>query len=293
MTPSLKARLRHQHAVMAPGVFDPLTALLVEQAGFEAAYLSGASIAYTQLGRPDLGLVSLEHLADVVLRIRERVDLALIVDADTGFGNALNVQRSVRRLERAGANAIQLEDQAFPKRCGHLAGKVVIPMTEMAGKIAAAVDARHSCETLIVGRTDASAVEGLPAALERANAYLAAGADILFVEAPRTEADMKSIVAAFGGKVPLLANMVEGGHTPLLTVNRLSAMGFNLVIAPGALVRIMVPAAEALLNAFKTHGSSQVLRDRMIDLAGVNLRVGLSAAITQTQHYDSTAQSAK
>jgi 2-methylisocitrate lyase-like PEP mutase family enzyme len=293
MTPSLKSRLVRHPAVLAPGVFDPLTALLVEQAGFEAAYLSGASIAYTQLGRPDLGLVGLEHLSDVVLRIRERVELPLIVDADTGFGNALNVQRTVRRLERAGANAIQIEDQSFPKRCGHLAGKTVIPTAEMVGKIAAAVDARHSSETLIVGRTDAAAVEGFPAALERAAAYLAAGADILFVEAPRREEDMRSLVAAFAGKVPLIANMVEGGNTPLLSSDQLSAMGFGMVIAPGALVRIMVPAAESLLQALKTHGSSLSVRERMIDLAGVNDRVGLAAAMARSQAYDPLVKSAE
>jgi 2-methylisocitrate lyase-like PEP mutase family enzyme len=284
-TSALLTRLGRRPAVLAPGVFDPLTALLVETAGFEAAYVSGASIAYTQLGRPDVGLVGLEHVADVVTRIRDRVQLPLIVDADTGFGNALNVQRTVRRLERAGASAIQIEDQVFPKRCGHLDGKAVIPTQEMAGKIAAAVDARQS-DTLIIGRTDAAAIEGLPAALERAHAYLAAGADVLFIEAPRTEADLKAIVAAFGGKVPLLANMVEGGHTPLYTCDQLSAMGFALVISPGSLVRIMVPAAEMLLQALKTQGSSHSVREHMLDLAGVNARIGLAEALAETKRYD-------
>jgi len=289
----LKTRLSQPGAVLAPGVYDPLTALLVEQAGFEAAYLSGASIAYTQLGRPDLGLVSLEHLADVVTRIRERVELPLIVDADTGFGNALNVQRTVRRLERAGANAIQIEDQGFPKRCGHLAGKSVIPLQEMAGKIRAAVDARQSSETLIVGRTDAASVEGFAAALQRADAYLEAGADVLFVEAPRTQDDMQSIVAAFGDRVPLVANMVEGGNTPLLSSSQLSAMGFDLVIAPGAMVRAIIPTAESLLASLKAHGSSANMRYRMLDLSAVNVRVGLSAAVAEAQRYDPLIRAAE
>jgi 2-methylisocitrate lyase-like PEP mutase family enzyme len=293
MTFSLKHRLAQNTAVMAPGVYDPLTALLVEQAGFEAAYLSGASVAYTQLGRPDLGLVGLEHLADVVTRIRERVELPLIVDADTGFGNVLNVQRTVRMLERAGANAIQIEDQGFPKRCGHLAGKVVISAAEMAGKIAAAVDARASSETLIIGRTDAAAVEGFPVALLRAQAYLAAGADVIFVEAPRSEADLRAVVETFGGRVPLVANMVEGGHTPLLSCEQLSDIGFRLVISPGAVVRMMIPAVESLLRALKDHGSTQSVRDRMIDLAGVNSRIGLAAAVSQAQHYDPIVKTAE
>lgn len=293
MTLSLKARLRQPTAVLAPGIYDALTALLVEQAGFEAAYLSGASIAYTQLGRPDLGLVSMEHLADVVTRVRERVALPLIVDADTGFGNALNVQRTVRRLERAGADAIQLEDQTFPKRCGHLAGKAVIPMAEMAGKLRAAVDARQQADTLIVARTDAAAIEGLAAALERGHAYLEAGADVLFIEAPRTEADLRAVVHAFDGRVPLLANMVEGGHTPLLTREQLSDIGFKLVIAPGALVRAVIPAVEALLTTFKSDGSSHGMRGRMTDLAGVNQRVGLAAAVADAQCYDPRIEGAE
>jgi 2-methylisocitrate lyase-like PEP mutase family enzyme len=293
MTIDFKQRLTRLDAVLAPGVYDALTALLVQQAGFEAAYLSGASVAYTQLGRPDLGLLSLELLADVVMRIRERVDLPLIVDADTGFGNALNVQRTVRRLERAGATAIQLEDQTFPKRCGHLAGKSVISIAEMVGKIRAAVDARHDAGTLIVGRTDAAGVEGLSGAIDRAQAYADAGADVLFVEAPRNEAELQQVATTLGSRLPLLANMVEGGSTPLLTAEHLSRLGFRLVIAPGALVRAIIPAAEALLRALKSDGSSLSVRDRMIDLTGVNARIGLTAALEGAQRYDPIIESAE
>src|SRR5579872_5419402 len=182
---SLSARLSRPPILIAPGVYDSLTALLAERAGFEAVYVSGASIAYTRLGRPDVGLVSMSEVVETVALIRDRIAAPLIVDADTGYGNALNVQRTVRLLERAGANAIQLEDQDFPKRCGHLEDKVLIEPEEMAGKIQAAVDARASRETLIIARTDAVAVEGLDQALTRAAAYREAGADVLFVEAPR------------------------------------------------------------------------------------------------------------
>jgi 2-methylisocitrate lyase-like PEP mutase family enzyme len=282
----LKTRLAKSPAVLAPGVYDALTALLVEQAGFEAAYISGASIAYTQLGRPDLGLVGLDQLVDVVARVRERVELPLIVDADTGFGNAINAQRLTRLLERAGASAIQFEDQTFPKRCGHLAGKTLIPTAEMAGKLRAAADARSCDQTLIVGRTDAIAVEGFDAALERAEAYLAAGADILFVEAPRTTEQMRELNARFAERVPLLANMVEGGDTPILPCAELSRIGYRLVIAPGALVRAAIPVMEDFLASLKAYGSSRAYTGRMIDLQGVNRRVGLNSLIDQGRHYD-------
>ena len=165
--PTLPAQLASAGIVVAPGVYDALGAVLAERAGFTAAYLSGASIAYCRFGRPDIGLVGMSEVADTLSAIRERVELPLIVDADTGFGNALNVQRTVRLFERAGANGIQIEDQTLPKRCGHLTGKTLVPAAEMAGKIKAATDARQSDQTLIIARTDAVAVEGLEAALER------------------------------------------------------------------------------------------------------------------------------
>src|SRR5688572_3901645 len=168
---TLRSRLSQKPIVVAPGVYDPFTALVAEQAGFDTLYVSGAAIAYSRLGRPDIGLVSMSEVVATVSAIRERVDAALIVDADTGYGNALNVERTVRLLERAGATAIQLEDQDFPKRCGHLDDKTLIPSAEMVGKIKAALDARESTDTLIIARTDAVAVEGVGPALERANAY--------------------------------------------------------------------------------------------------------------------------
>ena len=174
---SLAQRLQQPSALLAPGIYDALTALIAEQAGFEALYLSGASIAYTRLGRSDIGLTTASEVANTLANITDRVRVPVIVDADTGFGNALNTQRTVREFERAGAAMIQLEDQTFPKRCGHLDGKAVIPVQEMVGKLHAALDARHNSETLILARTDALAVEGIDAALERAEAYLACGVD--------------------------------------------------------------------------------------------------------------------
>jgi isocitrate lyase len=174
---SLRARLTDPRILVAPGVYDGLTAAIAEQAGFEALYLSGAAVAYTRLGRPDIGLTSVSEMADTMALIRDRVDLPVIIDADTGFGNALNAQRTMRTYERAGANALQVEDQTFPKRCGHLSDKSLIPPGEMVGKIAAMADARASDETLIIARTDAVAVEGFDAALDRAEAYVEAGAE--------------------------------------------------------------------------------------------------------------------
>jgi len=286
MTVSLRHRLTRRPALLAPGVYDGLTALLAEQAGFEALYVSGASVAYTQLGRPDIGLVSFDHLVDVVARISERVPVPLIVDADTGFGNALNVQRTVRLLERAGAAAIQLEDQTTPKRCGHLAGKAVIPAAEMAGKIRAAVDARRTAETLIVARTDAIAVEGIGPALDRAEAYLAAGADVLFIEAPASLEQMRGIIDRFGSRVPLLANMVEGGDTPILARDALSELGYALVIAPGAFVRALIPLAEAFFASLRETGGTAAFRSRMTDLRGVNQRIGLADLMAEGKRYD-------
>lgn len=285
-SPSLRQRLKQGPAVLAPGCYDALSALLIQRAGFEAAYLSGASIAYTQLGRPDIGLVSLDHVVDVASRILERIDIPLIVDADTGFGNALNVGRTVRLFERAGVSAIQLEDQTFPKRCGHLRGKGVISAEEMAGKVRAAVDARHKDDTLIVARTDAIAVEGFEAAMDRAALYLENGADVLFVEAPRDIAQMQAVADRFSDRVPLLANMVEGGDTPLSSADKLGEMGFRLVIAPGAMVRAVIPAVEAFLSVLKRDGASAAHREHMTDLMGVNARIGLDEMMDLGRRYE-------
>jgi len=283
---NLRRRLKQSPALLAPGCYDALSGLLIQQAGFEAAYLSGASVAYTQLGRPDIGLVSLDHVVDVAARITERIDIPLIVDADTGFGNALNMGRTVRLFERAGARAIQIEDQTFPKRCGHLRGKGVISAQEMAGKVRAAVDARHDDDTLIIARTDAIAVEGFEAAMDRAELFLEAGADVLFVEAPRDLEQMRAVAERFASRVPLLANMVEGGDTPLSSADSLSDLGYRLVIAPGAMVRAVIPAVEAFLSVLKRDGGTAAHRAHMTDLMGVNARIGLDEMMALGQRYE-------
>ena len=284
--PTLNQQLAGNHIVVAPGVFDALSALLVERAGFSAAYLSGASIAYTRFGRPDIGLVGMSEVADTLALVTDRVDIPVIVDADTGFGNALNVIRTVRAFERAGAGAIQIEDQVSPKRCGHLAGKALVPADEMVGKVTAALDARHDARTLVIARTDAIAVEGLDAALERAELYGEAGADMLFVEAPPSLDDMRQVTERLGSKAPLMANMVEGGQTPMASAAELEAMGFSLVIFPGGTVRALAHAARDYLASLKTHGTTKPFSERMFDFDELAGLVGTDDMLAAGKRFD-------
>ena len=283
---TLRARLVKPPIVIAPGIYDPLTALIAERAGFEALYVSGAAIAYTRLGRPDIGLVSMSEVVETVALIRDRVRAHLVVDADTGYGNALNVERAVRLLERAGANAIQLEDQDFPKRCGHLDDKRLIPAPEMAGKITAAVNVRASSETLIIARTDAIAVEGFDGAVARAALYRDAGADMLFIEAPRQRDELARVVKQAAGKVPLMANMVEGGKTPILPARELQELGFSLVIFPGGIVRALAKTAEEFYGSLKTHGTTDPFRPRMFDFAALNDLIGTPELMALGKQYE-------
>ena len=276
---SLRARLARPPILIAPGVYDPLTSLIAEQTGFEALYVSGAAIAYTRLGRPDIGLVSMSEVVETVALIRDRVRAHLIVDADTGYGNALNVERTVRLLERAGANAIQIEDQDFPKRCGHLDDKALIPASEMVGKIKAATDIRQSPETLIIARTDAVAVEGFDRAIERALLYRDAGADLLFIEAPKAREELEKITGRAGGTVPLMANMVEGGKTPMLSASELETLGFSLVIFPGGIVRALTKTATEYYASLAAHGTTQPFRAHMLDFAELNELLGAPGMI--------------
>ena len=281
---TLRALLNGPAPLLCPGVYDAFSAALAEQAGFAAVYLSGASVAYAQLGGPDIGLVTMTELADVLARIRERVGLPIAVDADTGFGNALSVQRTVRVLERAGASAIQLEDQAFPKRCGHLRGKTLVSTAEMVGKIKAACDART--DALVIARTDAIAVEGFDQALLRAERYLAAGADVLFVEAPETPAQLEAIGACLGARVPLLANMVEGGQTPIMPLARLGELGYRMVIYPGGTMRAVAHSLQAYFRGLHATGSTAGYRDRMLDFDGLNELLGTPGILQRGQAYD-------
>ncbi len=283
---SLKSRLTQPQPLLAPGVYDALCALIAEQAGFEALYLSGASIAYTRLGRSDIGLTTFTEVADTLAHIHERVHLPMIVDADTGFGNALNVQRTVRGLERAGAAMVQLEDQTFPKRCGHLSGKSVIPTTEMCGKLCAALDARASAETLILARTDALAVEGLDAALDRADAYLACGVDALFIEALRTPEQMAAACERLASRIPLLANMVEGGLTPIRSATELGTIGFKIVIFPGGAARAVGHALGGYYASLRAEGSTAGYAGQMLDFDGMNRLIGTPELLAKGQQYD-------
>ncbi len=281
---NLKPRLAEPRLLLAPGVYDALSALVAEQAGFEALYLSGASIAYTALGRSDVGLTTFTEVQDTLARITERVALPVVVDADTGFGNALNVQRTVKGLERAGAAMVQIEDQTFPKRCGHLDGKTVVPVAEMRGKLRAALDARD--ETLILARTDALAVEGLEAALDRAEAYLDCGVDALFVEALRTPEQMDAACARFAHRVPLLANMVEGGKTPVQPAAELQARGFRIAIFPGGTVRAVARTLADYYASLRTYGSTAPWRERMLDFEGLNGLIGTPELIARGRSYE-------
>lgn len=283
--PSLAQRLRDSRILLAPGVFDALSALVAERTGAEAVYLSGASIAYTRLGRPDIGLVSVSEVAATLGQICDRVAVPVIVDADTGFGNAINTGRTVREFERQGAAAIQLEDQTMPKRCGHLQGKTLVSCEEMCGKVRAAVDARHNEATQLVIRTDAIAVEGFDAALARADAYINAGADVLFVEAPRDVEQMHRIIEQLGTRVPLLANMVEGGQTPLQTAAELERIGFSLVIFPGGLVRALTPVMQHYFEVLLNDGSTNNLREQMFDFNALNQLLGTPELLQQAQGY--------
>ncbi|MGE0734919.1 MAG: oxaloacetate decarboxylase [Alphaproteobacteria bacterium] len=278
-------RLKQSDIVIAPGVYDGLSALMVQQAGFEAAYLSGASIAYTRFGLPDIGLVSLSEAADALAAIRERTTIPVIADIDTGFGNALNVQRTVRLFERLGAAAVQIEDQVTPKRCGHLAEKALIPIGEMTGKIKAALDARHGGMVLIA-RTDAIAVEGFERALERADAYADAGADLLFIEAPPTVDHMQQVAARYANRVPVMANMVEGGKTPILPAGELERMGFRLAIFPGGTVRALAYALQSYFAQLKRDGTTDAMRDRMLDFQGLNKLLETEDFLARGKRYD-------
>ena len=272
--------------LLAPGIYDALSGLIAEQSGAQAVYLSGASIAYTRFGRSDVGLVSVSEVHDTLAAVTDRIKIPIIVDADTGFGNALNVQRTVRNFERAGAAAIQIEDQSFPKRCGHLDGKVLIKTDEMVGKVKAAVDARKTSDTLIIARTDARAVEGLQEAIDRAHTYEEAGADILFIEAPRSVDELKVIRKSFHLNTPLLANMVEGGKTPVKTADDLKSLGFNIVIFPGGAVRAATFQLQEYYAGLLENGSNAELSKRMHDFDSLNAVIGTPELLNIGKKYE-------
>ena len=275
-----------KETLLAPGIYDALSGLVAEQSGARAVYLSGASIAYTRFGRSDVGLVSVSEVHDTLAAVTDRIKIPVIVDADTGFGNALNVQRTIRNFERAGAAAIQIEDQSFPKRCGHLDGKVLIKRDEMIGKVKAAVDSRKTSDTLIIARTDARAVEGLQEAIDRAHAYQEAGADILFIEAPQSFDEMKIIRKSFHINIPLLANMVEGGKTPVKTSNDLKKLGFNIVIFPGGAVRAATFQLQEYYAGLLKNGSNSKFSKKMHNFDSLNAVIGTPELLKIGKKYE-------
>jgi 2-methylisocitrate lyase-like PEP mutase family enzyme len=270
-TTTLRQLLKVDDIVVAPGVYDGLSARLARHAGFAAVYATGGGIARS-MGYPDLGLLGLTEVVERLAGIVEHAGVPVIADADTGYGNALNVRRAVREFERAGVAALHLEDQTFPKRCGHLDDKSLVPTAEMAGKLRAARDAAGDPDLVLIARTDAIAVEGLDAAIERAHAYAEAGADVLFVEAPTTEAQIEAIARRLPG--PKLLNIFEGGKTPLVPLARLRALGYRMVIIPSDLQRAAIRGMQDVLAAIRRDGNSRALADRMASFSERETIVG-------------------
>jgi 2-methylisocitrate lyase-like PEP mutase family enzyme len=295
MAESLNRRLRQTlvrgAGQLLPGAANALAARVIIASGFEAVYVTGAGIANTALGVPDLGLVTLTELVEHVMAIREAVEVPLVVDGDTGFGNALNMRRTVRLLERAGANAIQIEDQVFPKRCGHFDGKAVIGASAMVQKIKAAVDARQDADFLIIARTDARAVEGFDAAIERAAAYRAAGADVLFVEAPQSVDELAAIPQRLPG--PHIANIVFGGKTPALPRTQLANMGFAGIIYANAALQAAVAGMGRVLRHLAATGSLAGVEDGLASFKERQTLVDYDAFIALDRRYAETAEDEK
>ena len=248
----LRALIARRDAVLIPGATDALGARLIEDMGFDAVYVTGAGLANSQLGVPDIGLLTLSEVAEATARIADVSSLPLLVDIDTGFGNAVNVYRTVRLLERAGASALQIEDQVFPKKCGHFSGKQVIPLEEMLGKLKAALDSRNDPDLQIIARTDARSVEGFDRALERANAFIDEGADIIFVEAPINRDEIRQIAEL---PAPQIMNIVIGGKTPMLSLEELKALGFSVTLYANAVLQVTISAVQAMLGQLHREGS--------------------------------------
>ena len=276
---TFKEMLESDGLVVAPGAHDALTARVIEKCGFPAVYMTGYGQSASHLGRPDIGLMSMTEMVERARNIASVVDIPVIADADTGFGNAINVMRTVREYEDAGVAVIQLEDQVMPKRCGHMLGREVVPMKEMTAKIKAAVKARKNPDFLIMARTDARTVYGIEAALERALAYEEAGADILFVESPESIEEMIKINETL--TKPTLANMVEGGRTPMLPNEKLKEIGYSLVIYPTSSIFSTAFSMMALMKHLKENGTTKGVMDKMVSFKEFNELVGLNAIISE------------
>lgn len=274
MRKKLRQLIENDHILVAPGAHDALTAKIIEKVGFQAVYMTGYGQAASHLGQPDVGLLTMSEMADRARNIAEAVQIPVIADADTGFGNAINVMRTMRAYEKAGVAAIQLEDQVAPKKCGHMTGRQVVPKDEMVWKIKAAVDARQDQDLMIIARTDARTVHGLEEALERGKAYEEAGADIIFIESPEGVEEMKQINATI--EVPVLANMVEGGRTPLLNNSELEDLGYDLVIYPTASTYITAKVIKQLMETLMKEGTTASLMKEMVTFSEFNDLIGLN-----------------
>ncbi len=272
---TLRQLLKTEKSIICPGVYDGLSAVIAKKTGFQAVYMSGAACSYSTLGRPDVGYMTQTEMAEKADYIYNACGLPIIADADTGYGNYLNVMRTVELYEKAGIQCAQLEDQVMPKRCGHMAGKELVSFEEMVSKIKAACDARKSEDFLIMARTDARAVLGLEAALERAHKYQEAGADLLFIEAPQNEDEMRRICAEFPD-IPLLANMVEGGKTPIRPRKELEEIGYQIIIYPGACGRVVSKALYGLYKELFEKGDTLNYLDQMFIFGELNELLDLS-----------------
>ena len=271
----LREMLSRPEPVLAPGAYDALSARLVEGAGFEAVYMTGFGTSASLLGRPDVGLLTFSEMVDNARRLVQAVKVPVIADADNGYGNPINVIRTVKEYEAAGVSAVHIEDQVIPKKCGHTEGKQVIEASEMVEKIRAAVEARHSEEFVIIARTDARAVEGMDGALDRARIYRDAGADALFVEAPRSEEEVSAVAEAFPN-VPLLFNWLEGGETPPVPLERLKELGFGLIIFPLSAMLAATRAIRETLAKIHADGSPiSLMEDRLVPFEEFTDLIGL------------------
>ena len=269
----LKRLLARRQLLIAPGVFDGLSARLVEEAGFEAIYLSGGAVARS-MGVPDIGLVTMSEVIERAVQVVAAVKIPVIADADTGYGNALNLVRAVREFERAGVAAIHIEDQVTPKRCGHLEGKEVISLAEMEKKLAAALQSRSDPDFIIIGRTDSRAIHGLDDAIQRGKSFAKLGVDAVFVEAPQSEKELETIARSIT-EVPLMVNMFKGGKTPLLPASRLEEMGFRIAIFPSESQRAAIYAMREALAMLKRDGSTEAMDDRLTTFKERDRIVGL------------------
>lgn len=280
----LRDRLAQEEILVVPGVHDALSAKIAAQVGFEAIVMGGYAIAASRLGEPDVGYLSMSEMADALKTISRGVDIPVLADGDTGYGNALSAQRTIREYEMNGAAGILLEDQVWPKRCGHMAGKQVVDAKEHAAKLRAAADAKLNPDTLLIARTDSRAVLGLEAAIERGKLYLDSGADALFIEAPQNEKELEIIGKAFPDTI-LLANIVEGGRTPRLSTKELQDMGFSVVFYPCSLTYTVTKAVQDVLTALHRDGTTEKVADKMLSFSEFNQYIGLDTYNALDQKY--------